>query len=254
MQTNKQTFVFHAPEDKVVLSSAVIHADTGGQKCAMNYEPTLITHNFFFRIFIFQKEWRIFFDSNQSEAVSSWKLRCVCTHCCNLQHFLLCSKPKPFSEAAAEVFKSFSERAFFSSLKHPTCVGVIILRATARVRLGVKPTSNVLLSPLFVHAENQRVPGEFGCEWIDVTADEARRDFLRSPVAVNVIKLALDQVTTRHCLLASTVSESPPVPLWQKLVREAVCLERKKWHKLKRFSTYVQFKVKKKYIYINYFF
>lgn len=31
--------------------------------------------------------------------------------------------------------------------------------------------------------------------------DEARRDFLRSPVAVNVVKLAPDQATARHFLL-----------------------------------------------------
>lgn len=33
--------------------------------------------------------------------------------------------------------------------------------------------------------------------------------FSRSPVAVNVVKLALDQVTANHCRLASTVSKSP---------------------------------------------
>lgn len=62
---------------------------------------------FFFFIIFFQKDWRIFFGSNQSEAARSWKLRSVCTQCCNLEHFLLCSTLKPFSEAAAGVFKSF---------------------------------------------------------------------------------------------------------------------------------------------------
>lgn len=227
MQTNKQTFDFSCAGGQ---SRTFICCDSCGyQKAEMRKElrADLDHTQFSFRIFIFQKEWRIFFDSNQSEAVSSWKLRCICTHCCNPEHFLLCCEPKPFSEAASRGIQVLLRASVLLQLQTSTCVGVIILRTTARVRLFVKPTSNVFLSPLFVHAENQRVPGEFGCEWIDVIADEARRDFLRSPVAVNVIKLALAQVTTHHCLLASTVSESPPVPLWQKLVREAVCLNEK---------------------------
>lgn len=111
-------------------------------------------------------------------------------------------------------------------------VGVIILRTTARARLCVKPTSTGFFHCRSFYACRRTMVSREGwtASRIHVTADEARRDFLRSPVTVHAVNLAVDQDTGNFCLLAPTISKSSLVPHWQKLVR-GDCLEREKKQK-----------------------
>lgn len=101
------------------------HADTGGQKCAKNYEPTLITHNFLSE-FLFSKR-------SEGFSLTAINLRLwvagssdvFALTVATLNIFFYVANQNPFLKQQAEVFKSFCERAFFSSFKHPHALALL---------------------------------------------------------------------------------------------------------------------------------
>lgn len=157
-------------------TAVVICADAKGQNTfrnvwrIMSWPWSWFCYNFFF----FQRMWKIFVKSNQSEAASSWKLRSICTHCCNLEHFLSCTTLNLFSKEAADVFAyfyviSFRMRYYFAH--HGLFAFVCQTNGNC-----------VLVAFLFTHDWEQRCRCSVGLG-LHVTAYSTWQNFLRFPVA-----------------------------------------------------------------------
>lgn len=134
------------------------------QKCAENYELTLITLGFFSEFFSQRVKFFFFFfsPSNPSEAVRSWNLRNICTYCCNLEHFLLCSTLKPFSEAADEGFQVLLCRFSFS-WKHLAALALLSCAPQlVRVCVSNQRQLGFSIAALSTHVGEPWCPGRVG--------------------------------------------------------------------------------------------
>lgn len=155
--------------------------------------------------------------------MSSWKLRSICTLCCNLEHFLLCSTLEPFSEAAAEVFK------FFCAVS--SSAGNILLRwrhylAHRSSRAFVCQTN---VNCVFFYAALCTRDGEPRCPGrVPLPTGFTSLLMKQGGIFSGLQSLLMLALAPRNdCLLALTICKSTLVPVWQKHVRGA-CLDREK--------------------------